>query len=431
MAEIYKLHNQIKHYEWGSKYLIQEFLGLKKGNGQPDGSSLPYAEMWMGTHVSAPSMAETGNDSRTGAAKNMVSLSELTGGGLPFLFKLLAVEKPLSIQAHPNQAQALKGFERENKAGAAYKAGAVYKAGAAYDERERSYKDPNHKPEILCAVFPFTLMAGFRQPEKIYSFFKTLMSVSPEHEGTIAPLLRALEGYPEVSLSGFFHALFKLEKTGVQKIGRFILENDSPNETLSECWKLMRDFAALYPLDAGILSPLYLNVLKLNPGQAVFIPAGILHSYIQGFGVELMANSDNVLRGGLTPKYVDTNELINILDFSPFLPQIVTPPAGDSSSWFCYPVPCEEFSLYRKLNGGGSNAFLKDIFLKDSLTDSQAICLVTEGEIHINGENLKDLTFKKGESFFLSRREKDASLSFDGSYSLFAAAAKTSKTGVL
>ncbi|MDR0441882.1 MAG: mannose-6-phosphate isomerase, class I [Treponema sp.] len=366
MADIYRLVNQIKNYEWGSPDSIPEFLGVEK-----DGK--PWAEMWMGTHPGAPSQTEAGG-----------KLIDLAGGQLPFLFKLLAAGKPLSIQAHPNLQQAREGFKRENE------------AGLALDDPKRNYKDPNHKPEILCALTPFTVMAGFRKTTETYKLLEAL----PLKE-TLAPLLRALEAG---SLKDFFRALFALSASERERLSSFILESaDAACEAVisPEQWELMRSFAAQYPSDPAVLSPLYLNLFTLEPGQAIFVPAGLLHAYVNGFGIELMAASDNVLRGGLTPKHIDISELVNILEFSPFMPEIIAAPSHDC---FRYPAHCKEFSLSLLRGKEGGSIFPGKC---------PSICIVAEGEVRTGG-----MSFKKGESFFVPEPWKG---SFDGNFSLFAA----------
>jgi len=325
MKKPYKLVNQIKHYEWGSPSFIPLFLGVEN-NG-----NTPFAEMWMGTHRGAPSKAQNNG--------NLVNLEEIAGE-LPFLFKLIAVDKPLSIQVHPDKQQAMEGFERENK------------AGLSLDDPARNYKDPNKKAEIICAITPFTLMAGFKEPEIIVA---SMGEFSPEQE------------------------------------------------------KLIKDLEKQYPHDNSIYSPLYFNMVTLEPGQAAYIPCGIPHSYVSGFGIELMNNSDNVLRGGLTHKHIDIGELMKILNSNPFLPQVITP---DSSSRFYYTAPESQtsrddfsLSLIRANND-------KYVFRQKQC----AICIVTEGELFIG-----DYKFKKGESFFLPEGEDD--LELNGKFSFFAASA--------
>jgi len=375
MADIYRLVNQVKHYEWGSVEDIPAFLGIENRE------NLPWAEMWMGTHSGAPSQVRPENDGK------LINLADICGEPLPFLFKLLAAGKPLSIQAHPNLAQAAEGFNREEK------------SGIALDDPKRNYKDPNHKPEILCAISPFTVMAGFREPAEIKKALEAFLTAAPPLGDAFSPLLLAIEtGF----LANFFRALFGLTERERKNICSFLLENETCKSIPQNLWKLMRDFAAQYPADAAVLSPLYLNVFTLETGQAVFVPAGVLHAYISGFGVELMASSDNVLRGGLTPKHVDIGELMKILDFNPFMPQIISPSSGN----FRYPAPCREFSL-SLISGGGD----KKVFPESG----PAICIVSEGEIFAGSE-----TFKKGESFFVPKTE-NARLVFGGNYSLFSA----------
>jgi mannose-6-phosphate isomerase len=384
-VKLFKLYNQIKHYEWGSMDLIPQFTGI----GNKD--MRPCAEMWMGTHLS-PSQVQSGG--------KMISLVQVAGRELPFLFKLLAVEKPLSIQAHPNKTQAQEGFERENS------------AGIPINAHERNYKDTNHKPEIICALSSFTMMAGFRDEGNIYLSLKAFVSEAPQLKEIITPLMRALES---ASIAIFFNVLFHITKSELEYLGAFINEKEiRETENLSlEQLRLMKNFAVQYPADAAILSPLYLNVITLQKGQAVYIPDGILHSYIHGFGIELMSSSDNVLRGGLTPKHIDIVELMKIVKFSAYLPKVLS---GGSGA-YCYSFPCDDFSL--SFMSGADDDGSKNILFKNS----SFICLVTEGELNIAG-----VTFKKGESFFVSSDSEDIVLS--GNYAVFAAAAKEETAGI-
>ncbi|WP_461256841.1 type I phosphomannose isomerase catalytic subunit [Treponema sp. R80B11-R83G3] len=322
MIKIHKLQNKIKHYEWGSTRILPEFLGLAE-NGNND-LKKPYAEMWLGTHPLAPSVAQVNG--------NSVNLKEISGE-LPFLLKLIAVEKPLSIQVHPNKEQARQGFKRENE------------MGLDMDSPVRNYKDENGKNEIICAITPFTLMAGFKEPKEIYA---SLGAVSDD-------------------------------KTD-----------------------LIKKLNSLYPQDPGVFSPLYLNLITLQPGQGLFIPCGVPHAYINGFGVELMANSDNVIRGGLTPKHKDIGELKKIMPLVPFVPQVITP---SRDTQVCYPLPGENFSLFY-IHGHGSASFNES---------GVGVFIVTEGELEIENQ-----FFKKGESFYFSA-DNDSPLLLKGNFSLFAA----------
>ena len=371
MNKIFKLHNQIKNYEWGSPQILPEFLNLENKD------NIPFAEMWMGTHKGAPSQIQTDD--------KLINLSEINGQ-LPFLLKMIAIEKPLSIQAHPNREQALEGFNKEEA------------IGIAVDAPQRNYKDSNHKPEVICAIKPITLMAGFRQPQSIAESLESLLLMQPALKEIIMPLICTLKSD---SLSYFFRILFNLSNEDKEYLCSFIKNCPAGGVITNEQWKLMKKFAGLYPKDPAIMSPLYLNILTLQAGQAIFVPAGILHAYTSGFGVELMSSSDNVLRGGLTPKYVDIEELMKVLQFTPFIPQIISPSAGEK--WFCYHTSCDEFLLgFMRCNNNDKNIFPGNC---------PAICIVTEGELKAG-----DMVFKKGDSFFISEK-----LLFEGNFTLFAA----------
>jgi len=394
MSEIYKLQNKIKNYEWGSPDILPQFLGLQNKQARP------WAEMWMGTHIGAPSQVLNGKD--------LVPLSQISGGQLPFLFKLLAVKKPLSLQAHPNRSQAAQGFRRENE------------AGIALTAPKRNYKDDNHKPELLCAITPFTLMAGFREPALISISLETFIAFAPNSEKIISTLLRILEtGAKNASLlETFFRALYQLSKQDIETICACILDvapvknaffdDDIESSCISPLqWELMRSFAGKYPADAAVISPLFLNIFTLKPLQSIFIPSGVLHSYISGFGAELMSNSDNVLRGGLTNKHIDAGELMKILEFKTFNPAFSSPDPQGAASLFHYPAACGEYS-FSLIHGTGKPVLFAG--------KPPALCIVTEGELIC-----ESLTFKKGESFYV--HSADSSLSFSGHYSLFAACA--------
>jgi len=401
MTNFYKLSNQVKHYDWGSPDLIPRLMGLVS-NGEPFANG-PYAELWMGSHAGSPSLVNLPSGEMS--LGELITrdphryLGEKTAeryGALPFLFKLLAAEKPLSIQAHPNLAQAREGFERENR------------AGLAQDAPNRSYRDSNHKPEIICALTPFIGMCGFRSPDEIQRLLSAFLDSAPAsvREG-FAPLLQALEmPNPTTALRNFLEILFNLSLAVKNALTEFILSVHGAENCE---WELIRDFARLYPGDPAVIAPLYLNVFRLEPGEAVFLKAGVLHAYIHGFGVELMANSDNVLRGGLTSKHIDIPELMKVLDFNPLKPQIIKPEANFSC--FTYPAPCEEFSLtVMRGTGGVMNMPL-------AFAQSASIGIVTEGEVSVSGTVLK-----QGESvFFPPANNKENPLVLQGHFTLYIA----------
>ena len=393
MAELYKLDNPVKHYAWGSPDWIPALTG------QSNPQALPWAELWMGTHPGGPSKI-------TISEKNML-LSDIVT--LPFLLKYLAAFTPLSIQAHPNLIQAQEGYERENKAG-------IDLAAA-----ERNYKDPNHKPEYVCALTPFTAMAGFREAAETEQLFSFL----PDAE---SKKLRSSLKNGHLSL---LTALFNLGDGELKTINSWALKiAETPSEipidtnkesSLHNSLLLCGKFAQLYPNDPGILSPLYLNVLELAPYQCFYIPAGILHAYVYGFAMECMANSDNVLRGGLTPKYIDTNELFNILSFDPFKPEILEPKE-------CYPGcfsygqrkgadTCTEFSLYLLQSSSGN-------ITVEMEKPEMGIFTVFNGNAKISvtqNDTDKTMFLKQGESIFISKRSAGEQLLFNGDFTIFAA----------
>jgi mannose-6-phosphate isomerase len=379
MPSVFKLNNTAKHYEWGSPEWIPRLLGLPNAEGKP------WAELWMGAHPEGPSALEPPASPRL--LPDLISqdparyLGEDLAGefrGLPFLCKLLAAERPLSIQAHPDAAQARAGWERENS------------LGIPLGSPNRNYKDPNHKPEIICALGPFVALAGFREPGEIRSLLRTFDCPS------LTPLLDALDAPPGTAggasaLQGFMEALFSLAAEDRLALGahaRGFLRDGPPGERAEE-WKLVARLAELYPEDPALIAPLYLNPVTLQGGEAMNIPAGILHAYVRGFGVELMANSDNVLRGGLTPKHIDREELTRIVRFVPFKPEILqAAAAGDGLE--AYPSPVREFSLYR-LHGREGAALPFPL-------RGPAILLALEGELIIPAEKLR---LRRGESAFV------------------------------
>ena len=409
MASLYKLRNQVKHYDWGSASLIPRLLGVS-------GDGSPWAELWMGSHPDSPSLVSLpAGDASLGeliAGDPRRYLGEKTAGRygeLPFLFKVLAVEKPLSVQAHPHLAQAREGFERENR------------AKIAHNAPNRNYRDPNHKPELLCALTPFTGMCGFRAPGEITRLLSLFLAEAPGGPSppreSFAPLLRALEmPEPALALRNFFGALCAFSPAEREALTQFVLASTGGASTAGEGyeWELMCDLARQHPGDPAIIAPLYLSVFHLAPGEAVFLKAGVPHSYIRGLGVELMANSDNVLRGGLTAKHVDVPELMKVLDFAPMQPQIIKP--EPVSGCFAYPAPCEEFSLTVIRGGARTAAFARN---------APVICIVTEGEVSIEAGGASGMVLKQGEAAFIPARGDNGKaadpLVLQGNFTLYAA----------
>jgi mannose-6-phosphate isomerase len=246
---------------------------------------------------------------------------------LPFLFKVLAAEKPLSIQVHPNVAQAREGFAKEND------------HHIPFDAPNRNYKDENHKPEILCALTPFECLKGFRNVHEIIHFLEKLPSSLFSDE------LGLLKEKPDtVGLKKFFSKIMMLERERQNYLVSETVRFSRAYAKKDQVFYWIANLNRVYPGDIGVLAPAILNLLTLNPGEAIYVSAGTPHTYLHGVGVELMANSDNVLRGGLTPKYIDVPELLRITDFKVETSH-KTMSVIDDTGLKLFRTPAEEFLL--------------------------------------------------------------------------------------
>jgi len=245
---------------------------------------------------------------------------------LPFLFKVLAASKPLSIQAHPNQGQALEGFEREEK------------QAIALSAHDRNYRDPFHKPEILCALTPFWVLKGFRAMHEIRSILSRI--------GFRAADLPHLQEKDEKGFRKTITALFTMCREEQRRLVSGLVSAVAAHPSSDPVFEWMIRLQEDFPDDLGVLGPVLLNLILLQPGEALSIAPGELHSYLDGAGIEVMANSDNVLRGGLTEKHLDVHELLKILNFSPGERKILHPRLQGSAEWL-YPEGSEEFLLSR------------------------------------------------------------------------------------
>lgn len=376
MKKISILKNRIQTYAWGSHTAIPELLGA------PAPSETPQAELWMGAHPKAPSEVRYENQWISLAHLIEKYPEDILGedsaakfdNRLPYLFKVLAAEKPLSIQAHPNKEQAIQGFERENQ------------ENIPLNAANRNYKDQNHKPECICALTPFYALNGFRN---IPDTCRLMESLCPERsEDEFDGLLRHLNIH---GLRAFFNGLMTIDDTRKKDlIGKVALnaKHQAKGDPISEWIVRLHNE---YPGDIGVLAPVFLNLICLEPGQAMFLPAGELHSYLDGVGIELMANSDNVLRGGLTPKHVDVPELMNVLNFEERDVNILSP-RKISAYESVYDTPAEEFILsvitvrdgrkdavFPRTNPGGSAEILLCVEGSGVITD-----IKTDDTLEIN-----------------------------------------------
>ena len=300
MTGICLLKNPIQEYAWGSYTAIPELLG----SDSP--AKTPQAELWMGAHPKAPSKVKCNGKWRSLLALIDENSKDILGekvapkfqNRLPYLFKVLAAAKPLSIQAHPSLEQAKKGFKRENK------------LSIPLDAPDRNYKDDNHKPECICALTFFWALNGFRKISAIVSLLERICPQGLKKEFDFLRQKPDSDG-----LKHFFQTVMTMDRKSQKQVVDDAVKNVEPVKSDNKAYQWMIDLNKEYPSDIGVLSPIILNLICLKPGQAMFLPAGTLHAYLDGVGIELMANSDNVLRGGLTPKHVDVKELLNILDF--------------------------------------------------------------------------------------------------------------------
>jgi mannose-6-phosphate isomerase len=318
------LENAVQHYAWGSRSVIPELLGIENRAGRP------FAELWIGAHPRAPSRAQVGEtkvalDALIAAAPEEIlgrQVVDAFGAELPFLFKVLAAEAPLSLQCHPDAAQAQAGFSREEQ------------AGIARDANQRNYRDARAKPELVVALGPFVALKGFRAPAAIDALL-----------GRAAPRALAAERHllAEHGLARFFEALLTLpeerRRAALEEAATTLCAGPPESRWVET---LMRR----YPGEIAALAPLFLNLCELRAGQALYLRARELHSYLSGTALEIMANSDNVLRGGLTEKHVDVAELLRVLDFTPGSAEPIEAGAPEQQLVF-YPANAPAFRLGR------------------------------------------------------------------------------------
>lgn len=363
------------HYAWGGTDFIPQWLGIKNTGKKP------HAEYWMGTHAAAPSeiMTKTHRINLQDAIREMpvFFLGEKvyeTFGELPYLFKILDVKDALSIQVHPTKTAAARGFDAEDL------------AGKALTAPDRNYKDRNHKPEIMIALSDFWLLHGFLIEEELE---KRLAS--------IRPFKQLLVLFKEKGYKALYKHVMQMPQADVDKMLVPLI-----NEALQNKQYLQKSdpayWAAKYysgkkveQIDRGIFSIYFFNLLHLKKGEGIFQGAGLPHAYLEGKNVELMANSDNVLRAGLTPKHMDIPELIKNVQFKGTIPHILTGRKTDASMEM-YDTKVSDFGIGMLRLGKGKNVTCQSV--------SPEMYLVQEGILRFNAGTV--IRAKKGEVVFVA-----------------------------
>ncbi|MFF7265319.1 mannose-6-phosphate isomerase, class I [Streptomyces sp. NPDC008159] len=365
-----RLDNTIRPYAWGSTTAIPHLLGVA-----PTGE--PQAEMWMGAHPGAPSRTARGPLTEVIDEAPERELGPRTvakfGPRLPFLLKILAAGAPLSLQVHPDLEQAREGYEDEER------------RGIPIDAGHRNYKDANHKPELICALTEFDGLCGFRDPLRAADLLAAL------DVDSLKPYVDLLHAHPEeAALREVLTAVLSADPEAMA---------ETVTEAAAACARLGGDYAPYadiahhYPGDPGVIAAMLLNHVRLQPGEALFLGAGIPHAYLDGLGVEIMANSDNVLRCGLTPKHVDVPELLRVVRFEATDPGVLRPEAAPDGEEV-YATPIDEFRLSRYV--------LPEATAPHDLTlPTPQILLCTAGSVRA-GEH----TLTPGQSVFVPADEK-------------------------
>lgn len=376
--KIFKLKGKIQHYAWGGKSYIPNLVSFNNSENKT------CAEYWMGAHPSASSTLLIGGDEIAlteiiNANPSFVLTDKIFNyfGELPYLYKILDVNEMLSIQVHPTKEEAVKGFEREEA------------EGVAITASNRNYKDKNHKPEVMIALGEFWLLHGFMQLDAI----EKRLNEIPEFN-SLLPVFK------EKGLKELYRTIMEMSQSNVDATLAPLLEREIKsrlegelNKSMPGWWatKLFESNAEIKNIDRGVFSIYLFNIVGLKKGEGIFQAAGIPHAYLEGQNVELMANSDNVLRGGLTPKHVDVPELMKHTLFEPVTPNILQ---GNMVNEFekTYPCPVPDFSI-SKINISSNQSY-------NTQSASPEICIVMEGDCSV-ATNTESIIAKRGEAFII------------------------------
>lgn len=381
------MDNKIQNYDWGSRTAIHELFGFANEAQQPQ------AEVWMGTHPNGCSIVKQGSTN--------VSLSELIKqdppaflsqstskafGDLPFLFKILAADKALSIQVHPNKQDAELGYAKEQE------------LGVPLSAFNRNYKDANHKPELVYALTEYQAMNGFRPFDEIITEFR--LCDIPEVNG----YLEQFERNPnQDGLCHFFVEILSMKEARKLNAVDHLLSYAAMNQA-RPVYALILDLAEQYPNDVGLFAPLLLNVITLKPGEAMFLCARTPHAYIKGTGLEIMANSDNVLRAGLTPKHMDVEELVKCTDFIPKPINTLLTQAEINGSEHHFPVSVQDFQF---------SIFQAPKEQRVEMTSAE-ILMPIDADVALLAQSGETLVLGKGQSAFIPAYVGNYTISCEG-----------------
>ncbi|GGC11428.1 mannose-6-phosphate isomerase, class I [Cellulomonas carbonis] len=381
---MHRLENPVREYDWGSPTTIPELLGRRP-------TTKPAAELWLGAHPSAPSTALTpdgpvpldeyiGDDPAGVLGADVVARF---GACLPYLLKIIAADKPLSLQVHPSADAARAGFEREEL------------SGVAIDDPHRNYKDRNHKPELVFALTPFQAMCGFRAPRRAAEL---VAGLDAELAHVLHADLRADPSFRGIR-AAFRRLLDPHDPPTAAQVGEVVdacrerLAAGSPSPRADGTVVLLAEH---YPGDPGVVTSLLLNPVTLQPGEALFVPAGGVHAYLSGTAVEIMANSDNVLRAGLTSKHIDIPELLDNVDYVAAPPIRVAPEAFHGSTKAFY-APVDDFELsFTRLTDGAVHPLPGR---------GPRVLLCLEGAVTLESATGDKLDLVRGESAFVPARD--------------------------
>lgn len=365
-----RVDNTPRDYAWGSAHDIAALRGLPESGG-------PEAELWLGTHPGSPTRIV---DAPAGSPQTIAELLSQRGEQpLPYLLKLLAAAHPLSIQAHPSPEQARDGYARENA------------AGIALDAPHRNYRDDAHKPELIVALSPrFEALCGFRPVTATLKQLELVALANDASEGSSVAIRSFMSQLRDRGDEAIAWALQWLLGSG--EVADLVAEVSRGGTTLDD--ELLTELAVDYPGDPGIVVAMFLNRVHLHRGQALYLPAGNMHAYVRGFGVELMAASDNVLRGGLTTKHVDVEELLSVVE-----PTVLPVPLLEPEQ------PAEGVSIFRPDVPDFVLAQLQTPISDYALPLTRhAIAVCTAGAVTLAGAE-SEITLTKGQVCFIDASE--------------------------